>query len=172
MNEDVKVVQVVAFDNGRCIGKNNQLAWHIPEDLKHFKVLTLNGVIVMGRKTFESIGGLLPNRIHHVVTRDVCWRATGVNVSHDIKEAIAKAKKEAKQHQKSAIFIIGGGEIYHQSLALTDILEITHVNLNVLGDAYYPKFDDEFQQVWRSDMMIEPKKSIEFYFARYQRVRR
>lgn len=169
---NISITHVVAIDNQRCIGKNNQLAWHIPADLQHFKRITSGGIVLMGRKTFESIGRPLPNRINHVITRDTTWQADGVTISHSLDEAIIKAKQDALDHHQSTIFIIGGGDIYHQSLSQADTLEITHVNLAIDGDAYYPEFTTDFQEIGRSETFYhtDAKQTIDFYFARYQRI--
>ncbi|MBE9578983.1 MULTISPECIES: dihydrofolate reductase [Moraxella] len=165
----IKIVHVVAKDRQNCIGKDNDLAWHIPADLKHFKEITTGGVIVMGRKTFESLGRPLPNRTHHVITRDTAWTADGVAVAHDLATAINNAKADAVQLGKDRIFIIGGGEIYRQSLSMADVLEITEVDLDVQGDTHYPTVTDDFCEVWRSDRQIDDKSGIGFEFVRYEK---
>ena len=141
------IVHVVACDRKHCIGKHNALGWHLPADLQHFKSLTNEGVIVMGRKTFDSLGRLLPKRIHHVITRSGDWHADGVTVAHDLPSAIANAKADAKRLGKDRIFIIGGGDVYAQSQALADILEVTHVDLDIQGDAFYPAIGASFVEV-------------------------
>lgn len=161
---------MVAKDRQHCIGKNNDLAWHIPADLKHFKEMTTGGVIVMGRKTFWSLGRPLPNRTHHVITRDTAWTADGVAVAHDLAVAIGNAKADAVVLGKDRIFIIGGGEIYRQSLAMADILEITEVDLDVQGDTHYPAITDDFRQVWRSGKQTDNESGISFEFVRYERL--
>lgn len=164
----IKIVHVVAHDQKRCIGKNNQLAWHIPADLQHFKDLTTGGVIVMGRKTFESLGRLLPKRIHHVITKDNAWTADGVTVAHDLTTALNNAKADAKRLNQTQIFIIGGGEIYRQSIDLADVLEITHVDLDVQGDAFYPDVPISFVQTWCSEKHTD-ENGVGFWFARYEK---
>lgn len=166
---NIKIVHVVAKDRQNCIGKDNDLAWHIPADLKHFKEITTGGVIVMGRKTFESLGRPLPNRTHHVITRDEAWTADGVAVAHDLVTAIDNAKTDAVRLGKDKIFVIGGGEIYRQSLPMADILEITEVDLDVQGDTHYPAISDEFKEVWRSEQQTDDKSGIAFEFTTLQR---
>lgn len=134
----VNIVHVVAFDKKHCIGKDNQLAWHIPEDLQHFKTITTGGVVIMGRKTYDSIGRPLPNRINHVITRDTSWRADGVQVSYSLDDALQKASKDAQNLNQSKLFIIGGGEIFKKTLMMADTLHITRVDLDVAGDVFYP----------------------------------
>lgn len=164
-----KIVHVVAKDRQNCIGKDNNLAWHISADLKHFKKITERGVLVMGRKTFESLGRPLPGRTHHVITRDTTWTADGVVVAYDLAVAINNAKADAVQLDKDRIFIIGGGEIYRQSLSMADILEITEVDLDVQGDTHYPTVTDDFCEVWRSDRQMDDKSGIGFEFVRYEK---
>ncbi|OOR91316.1 hypothetical protein B0181_03140 [Moraxella caviae] len=165
----IDVVHIVACDRNHCIGKDNQLAWHLPADLQHFKTLTTGGVIVMGRKTFDSLGRLLPKRSHHVITRDTTWQADGVKVAHSLADAIAHAKVDAAARGLSEIFIIGGGEIYAQSLALADRLEITRVDLSVDGDAFYPADLSDFVLTWQSDTQSDEKSGVQFYFTTYTR---
>lgn len=165
----MKIVHVVAKDRQNCIGKDNQLAWHIPADLQHFKNITTGGVVVMGRKTFESLGRPLPNRRHHVITRDKSWTHDLVTVAYDLPKAIDNAKADAKRLGKDKIFIIGGGEIYRQSLDMADILEITEVELQVQGDAFYPKIPADFIQTHHSERQIDAKSGIAFRFVTWQK---
>lgn len=165
----IKIVHVVAKDRQNCIGKDNNLAWHLPVDLKHFKKLTEGGVIVMGRKTFESLGRPLPNRTHHVITKDTAWAADGVAVSHDLTTAINNATADAVRLGKDRIFIIGGGEIYRQSLALADVLEITEVDLDIQGDTHYPTIGDDFEKLWQSEQQHDEKSGINFTFTTWHK---
>lgn len=163
----MKITHIVAHDRDRCIGKDNDLAWHIPEDLQHFKQLTTGGVIVMGRKTFESLPRLLPNRSHHIITRSPSFERDGTTIAHDIHTAIANATKDAQARGQDEIFIIGGGEIYAQSLALADCLEITEVDLSVDGDAFYPPIGDDFEQVACGDWQTDAASGVRFRFTRW-----
>lgn len=163
-----QIVHVVAIDRHHCIGKDNGLAWHIPEDLKHFKEITTGGVVVMGRKTFLSIGKPLPNRTNWVVTRDTTWRADGVKVAHSLEQVLELAGDDCTNGK---LFIIGGGEIYRQSIDMADILEITEVDLDIKGDAFYPPIPSNFTEVWRSDKQTDEKSGVGFGFVRYQKKR-
>lgn len=166
----IKLVHVVAIDNNRCIGKDNQLAWHIPDDLQHFKRLTLNGVIIMGRKTFESLGRPLSKRTNIVITRNADYAApSGVLTFGELKEAIAHGKTLAQNAGQQQIFIIGGGELYRQSLPLADVLEITQVDLAIDGDAFYPELGDDFVETWRSPDYVDETSGAHFRFGRYER---
>ena len=113
--QDLEVVHVVAMDQQRCIGQGNDLPWHISADLKHFKEITQGGVVVMGRKTLESMGRTLPKRINWVITRDREWQFTGTKVAYSIEDALRQAVADVKASEKpNSIFIIGGGEIFTQ----------------------------------------------------------
>lgn len=162
----IEVVHVVACDQKNCIGKGNQLPWHISEDLQHFKRVTQGGIVIMGRKTYESMGRPLPNRINWVITRDTTWTAEGVKIAHSIDEALEKALLDLAQVEKQSLFIIGGGEIFSQTLDIADRLEITHVQLDVQGDAFYPSITDDFVLTEYSDHISE-KNATAFRFAQY-----
>ena len=167
--QNLEVVHVVAMDEQRCIGKGNDLPWHISADLKHFKEITQGGVVVMGRKTLESMGRTLPKRVNWVITRDPNWQFEGTKVAYSIEEALAQAVADVAESEKpSSLFIIGGGEIFKQTIHLTDRLELTHVALNVQGDAHYPEIPSEFKKV-SSEQHIDEKSGINFEFARYQK---
>lgn len=165
----IKLVHVVAISQNHCIGKDNALLWHIPADLQHFKNITSGGHIIMGRKTFESLGRLLPKRTHYVITQDKHWKADGVFIFHDIQSAIDTAKINAGNQGQDKVFIIGGGEIYKQTIHQADTLEITHVNILKDGDTFYPDIPDDFKEIWRSDMQIDEKSGLGFYFTRYEK---
>ncbi|WP_173911590.1 dihydrofolate reductase [Acinetobacter sp. Marseille-Q1618] len=167
--QDLEVVHVVAMDQQRCIGKDNDLPWHISADLKHFKEITQGGVVVMGRKTLESMGRALPKRVNWVITRDPNWTFDGVKVAHSIEEALQGSVNDASASEKpSSIFIIGGGEIFKQTLTIADRLELTHVDLDVQGNAHYPEIPDAFKKV-ASESHIDDKSAIAFEFATYQK---
>jgi dihydrofolate reductase len=167
--QNLEVVHVVAMNQQRCIGKNNDLPWHISADLKHFKEITQGGVVVMGRKTLESMGRTLPKRVNWVITRDTNWSFEGTKVAHSIEDALAQAVADVKASEKpDAIFVIGGGEIFKQTMNIADRLELTHVELDVQGDAYYPEIPAEFKKV-ASEQHIDDKTGIAFEFATYRK---
>ena len=131
---------VAASENG-AIGKNGQLPWNIPEDLKWFKDHTKNKIVIMGRKTYESIGRPLPNRLNIVVTRQENFNVPpNVKVFHTIPDALEFANSELTNWD-SEVFIIGGGQIYEESLHLVDKIYLTRVHKSIDGDAFYPNFD-------------------------------
>ncbi|WP_312900693.1 dihydrofolate reductase [Chryseobacterium taichungense] len=132
---------VVAMGEKNEIGFENQLLWHLPKDLKHFKDLTSGHPVIMGRKTYESIGKPLPNRTNIVVSRKSDWFQEGILIVGSIKEAIKFAKKIDEE-----IFIIGGGKVYEQTMDIVDRLEITRVKADLKADTYFPEIDEK---VWR-----------------------
>ena len=169
MMENIQLVHVVAMSQNRAIGKDNQLLWHIPDDLQHFKRITQGGVIVMGRKTFESLPNLLPNRTHIVITRQPI-DYEGAETARSLQDAILLAKAYAHAKQQNKIFIIGGGEIYHQSLEMTDVLEITEVDTVIEGDAFYPDIDEKFIKTDETKTFYCDKSGFQFRFCTWQKV--
>lgn len=125
---------IAAVGSNRVIGRDGALPWHLPEDLKRFKALTMGHTIVMGRKTHESIGRLLPGRHTIIVTRQRGYRVDGATVVHSIEEALDRAAGDE-------VFVIGGGEIYAAALPLADRLHLTELALAPEGDARFPAFD-------------------------------
>ena len=168
--QGLEIVHVVAMDQQRCIGKGNALPWHISADLKHFKEITQGGVVVMGRKTLESMGRTLPKRVNWVITRDTTWNFEGAKVAHTIEEALRQAALDAAASEKpQSLFIIGGGEIFKQTLDIADRLELTHVELNVQGDAFYPEIPVTFTKTM-SEQHTDDASNIQFEFARYEKI--
>lgn len=157
---------IVAKSENNVIGHNNQLIWHLPNDLKHFKEITTGHPIIMGRKTFESIGRALPNRKNIVITRNKDYKIEDVEIAYSLEEAIGKAKKTDEN-----IFIIGGGKIYEQAMIFADILEITEVHEQFEGDTFFPEIDPK---VWREKSRINYKKDqknkFDHSFVRYERI--
>ena len=121
------ITLVVARAQNGVIGRDGKLAWHLPTDLKRFKALTMGSIMVMGRKTFESLPGLLPGRRHVVLTRNTSWGPEGTEVAHDIEEALRLARGEP-------IAVIGGAEIFAMFMPLADRVELTEVLDDVAGD--------------------------------------
>jgi dihydrofolate reductase len=127
-----EIVLIVARGDNGVIGNKGTLPWHIPEDLKHFKKLTMGKPMIMGRKTFESLPGLLPGRRHIVITRDAGWRKEGAEVAHDAEAAIAAAGDAAE------IAVIGGADIFGMFLPLAKRIELTEVHRSPDGDTKMP----------------------------------
>ena len=131
----MRVSLIVAMERNGVIGRDGDLPWHLSADLRRFKQLTMGHHIIMGRKTFESIGRLLPGRTSVVVTRQSDFAAPGAVITHSLHEAVAAAGNDEEA------FIIGGAEIYQQALELVDRIYLTEVDADVPGDARFPEFD-------------------------------
>ncbi len=136
-DENVPVVLVLAVSENGVIGRGNALPWDLPDDLQHFKRATMGCPILMGRKTFESVGRPLPGRTNLVLTRDGTWQAPGVTVLTSVDEALARAQAQALIDGSAAICVVGGAEIYRLCLPKADRLLITLVHGNVDGDATF-----------------------------------
>ena len=132
---------IAAVSKNGVIGVDNKLPWDLPEDLKRFKEITTGSVVIMGRKTYESIGKALPNRINIVVTRDKNFFVPGVLSANSLDSALLKAGGNKD------IFIIGGGEIYKQSMGFADKLYITEVDMEVEGDTTFPTISDQWNVI-------------------------
>ena len=130
---------IVATDDKRGIGRGNELMWKIPEELKRFREITTGHSIIMGRKTHESIGRILPNRTNIIITRDSEYEVEGAKVVHSLEEAIDLAKSEPGNEE---IFIIGGGQIYEQALDTVDKLYITRVEGDFNADTFFPDYSN------------------------------
>lgn len=156
---------IVAKAENNVIGNENQLIWHLSSDLKRFKSLTSGHPILMGRKTYESIGKPLPNRTNIVITRNEEWKEVGVFTSNSLEEAIKKAKEFDDE-----IFIIGGGNIYKQSMEYADSLEITEVHHEFEGDTRFPEIDEKiWKEVSRERFEKDEKNEFDYSFVRYER---
>ena len=153
------VTFVVAAAANNAIGKDNQLLWHLPTDLKHFKTITSGHTIIMGRKTFDSMGKPLPNRRNIVITRNADLKIEGAEVTQSLDEALEKCTTE---HE---VFVIGGAEIYKAALEKTDRIYLTRVHKNFEGDAYFPELDPEkWDEIEREDHPADEKNPIDFSF--------
>ena len=143
---DVKLSLIVAMAKNRAIGLNNTLPWHLPEDLKYFKSVTMGKPIVMGRKTFDSIGRPLPGRLNIVITRNSEWQHAGVKTASSLQQAMSIAEAQLAEQDDSAgleeVMVIGGEEIYRTAIDLADRLYITRVQATVQGDAFFPAYNE------------------------------
>lgn len=157
---------IVAMAQDRTIGINNTLPWRCPEDLKHFKALTMGHHMIMGRKTFDSIGKPLPGRTTVVVTRNPDLKIDGCIVTHSLHEAI-KACTVDKE-----IFIVGGAELYSQALPLADTIYLTEIQQEIMGDAHFPNFNtSEWREIDREPHIQESPQPLVYHFVTYQRNR-
>lgn len=156
---------IVAMDQNRVIGKNNKLPWHLPADLQYFKKVTMGHPIVMGRKTFESIGRVLPGRENVIVTRNQEFKAEGCVVLHDI----AQIKMFADNHEKE-VFVIGGAEIFKEILPFTDRLYITEIHETFEGDTFFPEIDEnEWDEISSNPGNIDEKNRFAHDFIILQK---
>ena len=154
---------VVAMDARRGIGIDNKLPWHLPEDLAHFKRVTLGRPIIMGRKTFDSIGRPLPGRRNIVVTRNLEWRHEGVETVHSLQDAIALAQHDAA--------IIGGAQIFAEALAVAGHMIVTHIDKVYDCDTFFPEIDSAAWTAVSSEPLRSNAGDVDFSFVTYDRLR-
>lgn len=156
-----EIIIIVAIAKNRVIGRNGQLPWHLPSDLQHFKKTTMGCPLIMGRKTFDSIGKPLPGRDNIVLTRDKDLQIPGCVVMHSVQDAIEHCRDQEKA------FIIGGGDIFRLALPFTDSLIVTALERDVEGDVYFDPIDpDQFKEVHSQTCAEEEPYRI----VRYERI--
>ena len=161
------IALIAAVARNGVIGSGNALIWRVPTDLKRFKALTLGKPLVMGRKTFDSIGAPLPGRRSIVVTRDPSWSRPGVETAANIAQALELASRDGS----GEIMIGGGGEIYAQTIELAERLYITEVDLSPEGDVRFPDIDPaRWREAHRESGSRGPKDQAEFSFVDYARI--
>lgn len=160
------VTAIVATAANRVIGKDNQIPWYLPADLAFFKRTTLDHHIIMGRNCFESIGRPLPKRTNIVITRDPFFTATGVLTARSVEEALGMAF----DNEETEAFIIGGGQIYRETMDLWDKIYLTEVNLDVEGDVFFPEINpDEWTETWREERQKDEKNEYDYTFRLLER---
>jgi dihydrofolate reductase len=156
------IIAAVAKNN--ALGKNNDLIWHLPADLKRFKEITLGHHIIMGRKTFESLGKPLPNRTTIIITRNPDYVVPGCIVVNGLEEAIEAAAADENP------FILGGAEIYKQAMSFADILDLTLVHEAFEGDAFFPVIDmSKWTEMSRQDFKADEKNKYDYSFVQYKK---
>lgn len=152
---------IVARARNGVIGKDNQLIWHLSDDLKRFKALTMGHPIIMGRKTFESLPKVLPGRVHYVLTGNLDYKAPeGVLLFHDVKELLAALPSGEN-------FVLGGEHMYRELLPYADTMYITEIEEDFEGDAYFPDFDPS---AWKLEESVEGEGKIPHRFCIYRKV--
>ncbi len=155
---------IAALSRNRVIGKNNQLPWRLPADLKHFKAVTLGKPVIMGRKTFESIGKPLPGRDNIVVTRDPKFHADGIAVAHSLDDALAQT------HATPEIMLIGGAQLYMQALPRAQRLYLTLIHADFDGDAHFPDYDPaDWRETAREDHVPDENNPYRYSFLILER---
>ncbi len=165
MAQKSEVVAIAAIGKNRELGKGPNLIWRLSQDLKRFKALTLGSPIIMGRKTFESIGKALPGRINIVVTRDTTFSCEQCVVVHSVEQALATAHGTGAEK----IFVIGGGEIYRALLPFTDTLELTLIDAEEpTVDIFFPEYENDFRETSRSEFQEE--NGIRYTWATFERI--
>ncbi|MGJ8681263.1 type 3 dihydrofolate reductase [Paraglaciecola sp.] len=145
----MKISMIAAMANNRVIGADNAMPWHLPADLKHFKKTTLGKPIIMGRKTYESIGKALPGRLNIVITSDQSYSLGDASVVHSCEQAVTTASDHFDELglEDCEVMIIGGGTIYQHFLSFCHRLYLTEIDLSVAGDTYFPDYQADF--AWR-----------------------
>ena len=156
---------IAALAHNRVIGRDNQLPWHLPADLKHFKALTLGKPIIMGRKTWDSLGRPLPGRLNIVVSRQPGLTLEGAEVFATLEDAIARADVWARAEGAEELMLIGGAQLYELGLARADRLYLTRVGLDPEGDAFFPEVDEA---IWRITSSVEHPASAETPFYAFE----
>ena len=184
-----KVAQIAAISNNHCIGKNNQLPWHISADLQHFKRLTtthtesysddgMQGIVIMGRKTFESMDSKpLPKRVNFIITTQLDYAEQhgledkkNIHVLHNLDDALTQAANLAHGMKLDTIWVIGGEKVFSSAMLFSDRLELTLVDTDIEdGDAFYPEIPKEFSKTQESEPYIDDKSGLSYRFVTYER---
>jgi len=161
----MKISLIVAVAENNVIGKDNDLPWKLPDDMKFFVQTTKGHHILMGRKNLESFGKLLPNRTNIVLTRDTTFQFEGAEIFHDLTAAIQFAKDNGEEE----LMIIGGGEIYKQSLPLADRVYLTRVHAEIEGDVFFPELDTKkWKEVMKTTHQKDERHDYAFTFLMYE----
>lgn len=156
---------IAAMAENRVIGRSHGLPWHLPADLQRFKALTMGHTVILGRKTFQSIGRVLPGRRWVVLTRDPAYRPAGVEIAPTLDEALRRAAREPE------VFIAGGGDVFAQALPRADRLYLTLVHAEVSGDTRFPELPrDHWRLVEEQQHAADDRHAYPFSFQRYERV--
>lgn len=162
----MQITLVVAMDEGRVIGYKNQMPWHLTQDLRRFKSITMGKPILMGRKTHESIGRVLPGRRNLVLTRDTTFTSECCDVVHSVQEAIQLVSNESDQ-----LMVIGGAELYRQVIDQAAVMEVTRIHERFEGDTFFPEFESEsWQLVSESPVEQDPVSGLRYSFVTYHRI--
>ena len=157
---------IAAIGKNGELGKNNDLIWHLPNDLKRFKKVTAGHHVIMGRKTYESLGKPLPNRTNIIISRNPDYKAEGCIMTSSLEEAITLAKAG-----DSHPYILGGAQIYKQAIKIADILDLTLVDAELSADVFFPNIDTSiWKEVDRYDHFIDEKHQYNYSFVTYKKV--
>jgi dihydrofolate reductase len=161
----MKISLIVAMASNRVIGLNNKMPWHLSTDLKKFKETTMGSPVLMGRKTYESIGRPLPGRTTIIVSRNPAYRQEGCLVFNNIETALKKASESADE-----IFVIGGSDLYEAILPITDAIYLTIINREFQGDTFFPDIDlNDWSEVEREDIKDDPDVAFSYSFLKLEK---
>lgn len=162
----MKISVIVAMASNRVIGLNNQMPWHLSADLKKFKKITMGLPILMGRKTYESIGRPLPGRTTIIISRNLSYQQAGCRVFNDIESALKNACQNAEE-----VFVIGGATLYEAVLPIADTLYVTEIKKEFVGDTVFPALDmDYWTEVEREDIHNDPDATFGYSFVRFEKL--
>jgi dihydrofolate reductase len=169
--EAIRIVIVAAVGDNRVLGSANRLPWRLKTDLRRYKAITMGKPVIMGRKTYESIGRPLPGRETVVLTRDASFAAAGVLVARSPEDALETARERAVAMAANEIIIGGGEQIYALFLPVADVLRLTHVHASPDGDAWFPRFDaGAFHKIYQEHVPAGKDDSCSFDFTDYERL--
>ena len=158
------VTIIAAIGRNRALGKNNDLIWHLPADLRRFKKVTRGHHIIMGRKTYESLGKPLPNRTNIIVSRNPDYKAEGCVVVSSLEEALKTAKADPNP------YVLGGAEIYKQALSIADFMDLTLVHADFEADAFFPDFSlENWKEIGRQDFEKDEENPHDYSFVQYKK---
>lgn len=161
----MKIALVAAMANENVIGLNNQMPWHMPADLAHFKKVTLGKPVIMGRKTYDSIGRLLPGRRNIIISRQPAPAGLSADWVDSVEAALALVADQAE------VMIIGGAQLYQQMLAKADRLYLTHIALNTAGDAFFPDYQQQgWQQIWAEEHPADEQNPHPYRFVLLEKI--
>lgn len=166
----MKIVLVAAIGDNSVIGREGRLPWHLKSDLQHFRKVTLNRPVIMGRKTHESIGKLLSRRTNIVLSRDLTKVTPGAVLATSLDAALGFARADAGKRGVDEIMVIGGSDIFAATMPMADRLEVTHVHVSPEGDSHFPPIDPEiWEEISRQDHFAGPDDDADFTLATYAR---
>lgn len=159
------ITMIAAIGTNGELGKDNDLVWHLPNDLKRFKKVTAGHHVIMGRKTFESLGKPLPNRTNIIISRNKNFKAEGCTVVTSLKDALLAAAADENP------YILGGAQIYKQAIGIADVLDLTLIDASLDADAFFPEIDPKvWQEVSREDFKADDKHQYNYSFVTYKKV--
>ncbi|MCC7005521.1 MAG: type 3 dihydrofolate reductase [Ottowia sp.] len=159
-----RITLIVAYAHNRVIGKNNQMPWHLPEDLAHFKRTTLGAPVIMGRKTWEAIGRPLPGRKNIVISRNAAQHVVGAQLAISLEDALTHTVNVPE------VFVIGGAQIYEQAMPHAQRLIVTEIDRDIEGDAFFPEIDlEQWHMLSRNQHQAAAPNNFSFAIVEYQR---